>query len=183
GAQWLATFVAALRIGALVTPITTLGTPAEVAHILRNSDAQLLVGARRFLRHDYAATLAAAVPELADAAGPSLRAPSAPHLRSVWLDDADDVAWARSIDQLLALGDGPAPVDDDLLAAVEAEVSPGDDALVVYTSGSTATPKAVVHRQATVASHPAVLAAYFGITGADRVMPLLPAFWMGGIAY
>ena len=67
GALLLTTFYAALRIGALVTPISTLTTPPELAHIIRTSDAQLLVGARRFLRNDFAANLEAALPGLADA--------------------------------------------------------------------------------------------------------------------
>ena len=54
GALLLTTFYAALRIGALVTPISTLTTPPELAHIVRTSDAQMLVGARRFLRSDFA---------------------------------------------------------------------------------------------------------------------------------
>ena len=48
GALFLTTFYAALRIGALVTPVSTLTTPPELAHIVRTSDAQVLVGARRF---------------------------------------------------------------------------------------------------------------------------------------
>ena len=147
GALLLTTFYAALRIGALVTPISTLTTPPELAHIIRTSDAQLLVGARRFLRNDFAANLEAALPGLADAAPATLWLTCAPHLRSIWLDDAAGHAWARPIDELLARADG---VDDELLAAVEAEVSPADDAFVVYTSGSTATPKAVVHSQRSV---------------------------------
>src|SRR4051812_1252157 len=62
GALWLTTFYAALRIGALITPISTLATPPELAHIIRTSDVQILIGARRFLRHDYAEKLAAALP-------------------------------------------------------------------------------------------------------------------------
>ncbi len=183
GALWLTTFYAALRIGALVTPLTTLGTPVEVAHILRTSDAQLLIGVRRFLRRDYSTTLTAALPGLSEADAGALRLPDAPFLRNIWLDDADGLSWARPSEELLDRADGPDPIDDELLAAVEAEVSPNDDAFVVYTSGSTATPKAVVHTQASVATQPGVLATHFGITGDDRTMPLLPAFWMGGIAY
>lgn len=183
GALWITTFYAALRIGALVTPLTTLGTPAELAHIIRTSDAQFLIGARRFLRRDYAETLTSALPGLAAASAGSLRLSEAPYLRSVWLDDADALGWAHSVEDLLSRSDGPGAPDDALLDAVEREVSPSDDALVVYTSGSTATPKAVVHRQSTVARQPGVLAEYFRITPEDRTMPLLPAFWMGGIAY
>jgi len=45
----LNTFYAALRIGALITPVSTLTTPSELAHILRTTDAQILIGVRRFL--------------------------------------------------------------------------------------------------------------------------------------
>lgn len=185
GVLFLTTFYAALRIGALVTPISTLTTAPELAHIARTSDAQILVGARRFLRRDFAANLEAALAGLADARAGALWLRSAPHLRSVWLDDPDGLGWAGSVDDLLARADraenGGGP-DDALLAEVEREVSPGDDAFVVYTSGSTAAPKAVVHHQRPVATKPKALAPIFGMTGDDRTMPLLPAFWLGGIA-
>ncbi|EFC84549.1 class I adenylate-forming enzyme family protein [Parafrankia sp. EUN1f] len=182
GALWLTTFYAALRIGALVTPISTLTTPPELAHILRTSDAQILIGARRFLRRDFAKNLTAALPGLAAGTAGALRLQCAPHLRSVWLQDGDGLSWAAPVSDLLARAALPGAPDDDLLAAVEREVSPADDALVVYTSGSTATPKAVVHGQWAVACQPRALARYFLLTDADRTLCLLPAFWMGGIA-
>jgi len=175
----LTTFYAALRIGALVTLISTLTTPPELAHIIRTSDAQLLIGARRFLRTDYASNLESALPGLRDAALGTLWLTSAPHLRSIWLDDASGCSWARPVGDLLVHGDD---VDDELLAAVEAEVSSADDAFVVYTSGSTATPKAVVHSQRSVVAKPGALADIFLMDGNDRTLSLLPAFWLGGIA-
>ena len=70
----------------------------------------------------------------ADAGAGALWLAAAPHLRSVWLDDADGLGWAGSVEDLLAradrigCGDGP---DNALLAAVEREVTPGDDAFRV----------------------------------------------------
>ena len=183
GVMLLSTFYGALRIGALVTPVSTLATPLELAHILRTSDAQLLIGCRRFLRHDFAAKLEQALPGLSTASPRSLRLTSAPYLRSTFLDDADGVGWAEEHSTLLALADAPGAPDAALLAAVEREVSPSDDAFVVYTSGSTAAPKAVVHGQRSVATQPGALAPYFLRTADDRTMPLLPMFWMGGIAF
>jgi len=181
GVLWLTTFYAALRIGALVTPISTLATPNELAQIVCNSDAQIVIGARRFLDHDYAENLLAALPGLGRRHGETLSIAEAPYLRSVWFDDATDLPWARALDDLLTRADAVDAPDAALLAAVEHQVVPGDDAFVVYTSGSTATPKAVMHGQWAVARQPPVLATYFGLQSSDRTMCLLPAFWMGGI--
>ena len=181
GILWLTALLAGLRIGALVSLVSTLCTPPELAHMLRSGDAQILLGVRRFLRHDYGKTLAAALPGLTEGMVQALRLPSAPYLRSVWLDDAAGLSWARSIDDLLAYADGPQAPDVALLAAIEREVTSAEDAVIVYTSGSTSLPKAVVHTQWNVSRFPRELAKYFLLKPDDRMMPHLPTFWLGGL--
>jgi len=179
GIFWATTFLAALRIGALVTVVSTLVTPRELAHILRNSDTQFFLSARRFLSHDYARTLEAAFPGLAGAGAGRLMLAEAPYLRAVWLDDPAGLGWAAPVEDLLHAGDALAPA---ILSAVEAQVFPSDDAVIVYTSGSTSLPKAVVHSQWNIARHPPELARLFLIQPDDRMLPMLPAFWLGGMA-
>jgi len=178
GVAWLTMFLAAMRIGALVAPVSTLCTAPELAHILRHSDAQILIAVRQFLRHDYAERLETALPGLAEASAGGLRLAQAPYLRSIWLDDDTGLGWAGSHDALIAR----APDDgEDLIRAMEAEVAPSDEAVIIYTSGSTSLPKAVLHPQRTVARHAQVLAEQFLITAESRMMPLLPLFWIGGL--
>ena len=179
GIFWATTFLAALRIGALVTVVSTLCTPRELAHILRNSDTQFLISARRFLNHDYARTLEAAFPGLGACRPGQLTLSDAPYLRAVWIDDAAGLGWAAPVEELLARAD---EADDALLRAVEAQVFPSDEAVIVYTSGSTSLPKAVVHTQWNIARHPSELARLFLIKPSDRMLPMLPAFWLGGMA-
>ena len=182
GIFWLTTFLASLRIGALLTLVSTLCTPRELSHILRTSDTQLLIAARRFLKHDYARTLATAFPGIAGQPAARLRHPDAPYLRAVWFDDASDVAWADSTDAFLALADVDDAPDANLLASIEAQVTPGEDAVIVYTSGSTSEPKAVVHTHWNLTRHPPELARLFRVVPGDRMLPMLPAFWLGGLA-
>ncbi len=118
-----------------------------------------MISARRFLRHDYAATLEAALPGLAEGEAGKLRLTTAPYLRAIFLDDAEGLGWARSIDDLAVLADSPDAPDAVLLAE-----------------------KAVIHSQKTIARHPVELAKLFLIRADDRMMPMLPAFWLGGMA-
>ncbi|PEQ12786.1 AMP-dependent synthetase [Novosphingobium sp. PC22D] len=182
GIFWVTAFLAALRMGALITVVSTLCTPRELAHILRNSDVQYLLAARRFLSHDYGEKLQTAFPELAGQAPGAIRLEGAPFLRDVWMDDVEGLSWAAPREDLLALGEAPGAPGPAILAAIEAEVTPADDAVIVYTSGSTSMPKAVVHSQWTLARHPRELAKLFVLKPDDRMMPMLPAFWLGGMA-
>ncbi|WP_174273648.1 class I adenylate-forming enzyme family protein [Sphingomonas bacterium] len=179
GPFWLTTFLAATRIGALVVAVSTLATAPELAHILKHSDSQFLIGVRGFLRHDYSERLEAALPSIADHRDGALYLKDAPYLRRIWLDDAEGLSWASGHADLLAL---PAPAEA-LIEAMAAEVAPSDDAVIIYTSGSSALPKAVVHTQRSAAEHSQVLAPYFRIKPTDRVMPLLPMFWVGGLNF
>jgi acyl-CoA synthetase (AMP-forming)/AMP-acid ligase II len=178
GVTWLTMFLAAMRIGALVAPVSTLCTAPELAHILRHSDAQILIAVRNFLRHDYAERLETALPGLAAAKAGALHLRQAPYLRSIWLDDAAGLGWAGTHDYLIG---STRAGGDDLIRAMEAEVVPSDEAVIIYTSGSTSLPKAVLHPQRTVARHAQVLAEQFLITAESRMMPLLPLFWIGGL--
>ena len=59
-------------------------------------------------------------------------------------------------------------------------VEPGD-VLLVYTSGTTGTPKGALHTQAGMLANIAMAQAVQGLTAADRVLAVLPLFHVGGL--
>lgn len=179
---WIKAFFACAQVGALVIPISTLASPGELAHILRHSDAQVLLAERRYVGRDYADLVASALPMLYRAADPAcLRLVEAPFLRSVWFDDASDCTWANTIGGLIAKGGADPALGSAFLEAVKREVVPGDDAFVIYTSGSTALPKAILHAHGPVARHAKVLADHHMTFRGERVLCVLPMFWVGGL--
>lgn len=179
GQEWVVTWLAASRVGALLMPLATTYRPAELRQVLRIGDIDTLITARTVLGRDMQDTLEATVPGLADAPGPRLHLPAMPYLRSVWITPDSDRAWATPIE--LAARSEADVVDDDLLAAMEAEVVPADLAQVTYTSGSTADPKGVVHTQGVVVRATAFLGARAaGDTEATKFFCAFPFFWIGG---
>jgi acyl-CoA synthetase (AMP-forming)/AMP-acid ligase II len=97
----------------------------------------------------------------------------------VWGDDGRSWAHAEPTSLHEAAEAAPA-LDDAYLQAVEANVSPADLAVVLYTSGSTAEPKGACHSQATLVRHSRVVAEFLGGGPDDRLYSPPPFFWVGG---
>jgi acyl-CoA synthetase (AMP-forming)/AMP-acid ligase II len=181
---WVTWWLAASRIGAVVVPLSTLYTPAEIAKVLRLADVAVLVAPTQVLRIDVAERFEAALPGLADQPAGRLQLPAAPFLRRIVLAGATDRAWASRYDEGDG-ADGTAPVSAEILAAVEAEVSPADLAIMIHTSGTTADPKGVLHTHGTVvrqtSTWPAAITHLTGVAHGPKVLCAMPFFWVGGL--
>jgi acyl-CoA synthetase (AMP-forming)/AMP-acid ligase II len=178
GVEWVVAWLAASRIGALVMPFSTIYAPGELRTVLRLGDVSTLILPPSLLGKDMAAYLEDAAPELQQAAGPDLFLPGLPYLRSVWMTGPTDRTWARQVPLEPDARGGPA-LSDDFLAAVEEDVVPADLATVVYTSGSSALPKGVVHTHGSIV-RTTVPFANMRAGGNDVVFCAFPFFWIGG---
>ncbi|HMG40345.1 MAG TPA: class I adenylate-forming enzyme family protein [Acidimicrobiales bacterium] len=180
GPEWIVTWLAGSRIGAVVTLLNTYAPPRELGWALRHSDTAVLVAAAEHLGHDYVERLRLTVDGLADQRHEHIRTPSHPFLRSVWFLAENGQPWAGPVDQLTARG---ADIDDDLLLAAEAEVTPADPMVVVYSSGSTAEPKGAVHTHGAVWRQGRTLSDFRPLAPGDRVYTPMPFFWVGGFGF
>ncbi|HLN15576.1 MAG TPA: class I adenylate-forming enzyme family protein [Acidimicrobiales bacterium] len=183
GPEWLVSWLAVSRIGALCMPFSTTYRPAELGKVLRLGDVDTLLLPHRLLGRDLEPFLVDTVPGLASSDGPPHFLAELPYLRSVWMSGGHPPGWARPLDFDPTPLD---PVDDALLRAVEDEVVPADWAVVVYTSGSSAEPKGVVHTHGTVLRDTAGLAQMMEAQAAQtghppRLFCAFPFFWVGGI--
>lgn len=180
-AAWVVAWAAAARIGAVTIPVNTFYKPAELRTFLRHADVQFLIGVGSFIHHDYLGRLETIAPELAGSK-PPLYLASLPHLRRVLLWGDSDRPWADG-----GIGAGLDREEttglDPVVAAMEDDVTPGDDLLVTYTSGSTGEPKGVVHTHGGVIRHARNLAALSDVDETSRLWSTMPLCWVGGFAF
>ncbi|MEJ2205783.1 MAG: class I adenylate-forming enzyme family protein [Gemmatimonadota bacterium] len=174
GPDFVVGMLATTRIGAILVPINTLYQAPELGWTLRHADVQTLLTVPRLLSHDYLGRLEEALPGLATAGSPDLQLTSAPYLRRIRVFGGADRAWSCS--------DGAA-VRDDLLHAAETQVRPADTGAIIYTSGSTADPKAVVHTQGALVRHAWWLGQAHGFVPGDRVFTPNAFFFVGGFVF
>jgi acyl-CoA synthetase (AMP-forming)/AMP-acid ligase II len=176
------TDLALLRIGAVLVPINTFLQTRELGWTIRHADLTELVMHDRFLSNDYLERLETALPGLADQrADDRLLLPDAPSLRAAHVWQPCDRTWARGGEAQLLTAAARARVDDTFLARAEDGVVPADPALIVYSSGSTADPKGVVHTQGAVVRHSRNVFTGYPMDADDVVFSSMPFFWIGGL--
>jgi fatty-acyl-CoA synthase len=178
--EWVAAVFGAAAIGAVVVPISSYATTDERHEVLADCDAAVLVCEERLQGNEYLADLLDAIPDLAGSGPGRLLVEVFPHLRRVVVfGGATAPSGVEQWSVFLARGDA---VSERLLDGLIDEVDPEDDAFILYTSGSTGAPKAVVHRHRAPVLQSYRLGDLTKTVPDDRVFSALPLFWCAGFA-
>ena len=150
--EWILLWLGANAIGAVIVAINTRYKTEEVAYILRQSDAKLLVMVDEFVGIDYLAMLA------------RLREEDLPELRDVLVISSPE--WDAFLDA------PEVEIDVDAIAY-------DDPSFIVYTSGTTGYPKGAVHSSRVLRNECSISEA-MDIDASSRVMNHMPFFHIAG---
>ena len=159
--EWLEVAFGAWLLGAVATPFTTWCTRHELEYLIADSEVTALVAVPRFAREDYAAMLRDFV-----------TARTFPRLGAVLM-----IGKAEGFPEYAGLRDAaepaPTPAPGDGASAA-------DDAIILYTSGSTSKPKAIALAHYLVIENGFNIGERQGLGPADKVLLSPPLFWTYG---
>jgi fatty-acyl-CoA synthase len=187
--EWLVTALATVRLGGRVAAFNTWAKNWDLQHLLAESGCEVLVALSDFRDADLESLVRELVPEAWRAGSPGWRASDYPALREiVFIGQQEPAPGLRSFAGLLRPpGDRPASVPEPSHDSQRQPSSPtrsvgnGDEPiLVLYTSGSTARPKAVPIHHRTALEHGRDVAERMGVTNTDTVWIPVPLFWSYG---
>jgi fatty-acyl-CoA synthase len=177
--EWLVGAFAAAKVGAVTVAISTFSAPPEIAWTLQHARPRVLITMEAFRGRPYLDAVAALCPELDRAAPGALQSERLPALRAVVSVEGPRRDGVLGWDDALARA---GEVRASALTAAQAAVAPTDVACVLYTSGSTATPKGVMLGHGGVIANGFDIGERMRLTVADRVWLAVPLFWSFGAA-
>jgi fatty-acyl-CoA synthase len=170
--EWLEACFGASALGAVAVPFSTWSKPAELAYLLADSEVAALIAVDAFGGQDFAAALTALVPEASTATPGRWRSGDFPRLRLiVMLGGELPLGWI-AYEDFRSTAAEPLPPGDAACAT--------DDAFILYTSGSSARPKAVRLQHFAVIENGFAIGERMGLGPDDRVLLAPPLFWAYG---
>ncbi len=158
--EWVVAYFAIARIGAVVVPMNTRYKRHEVEYILEDSEATTLFAVASFVGIDYLRMIG----EIRD---------KLPNLRHVVIVGRPGEGM-RGFDEIAALGE--ANLADGRLAEREALCEPGDNVFILYTSGTTGTPKGAMLSHHNIAKNAEQVTGVLHTTEEDVFLLAVPFF-------
>ena len=168
--EWLLIDFAVTMLGATLVPISTWSRARELGYVLDHCDATTLITIARFAGQDYLGMLA-------ELGGPT--SSRLPNLGRVVVVDGEPQGPLTTFDALWDLG---ATGDDAGLDAAQRAVTADDVAYILYTSGTTSTPKGVQLQHGGLIENMWNIGERQHLTSADRMWMGISLFWSFGCA-
>lgn len=172
--------LAAHAVGAIAVPINARYKRSELAHVIGHCEARLLFTTDLVSDYvDFAVLIWDALPELTTTpAGARTHLSNAPRLETIVMTGARAPHPSISLSQLIEAGQA---VPDELVQARAEAVTSKDVAYLLYTSGTTAAPKACELTHGAIVRSWGAYAEAIGMSADSSVWTPCPFFHVGGI--
>ena len=172
--EWVVAASGAMALGAMVMAFNTWSRRWDLDHLLEHSRCEVLISVAGFADTHLSTLLEELLPEAWSASAAGWESAAYPALRELVLIGAEQTPrGVRSFDELLA---SSGPLDPSTPHAAH----PDDVAMVLYTSGSTARPKAVQLQHRATMEHALDVAERMGVRHGERILVPVPLFWSYG---
>ncbi|MDN5722024.1 MAG: acyl--CoA ligase [Corynebacterium sp.] len=161
--DWLVTYLATIRIGAVLVTLSVMYREREFTHMLGQSGARLLVCEAEVAEFDFQRFLADLKPQIPTVEEFVFLGTESPSTGRSWTDVA------------------ATPADTDATATAFGRVKPTDPAVILYTSGTTGNPKGAT------LTHKSLLASAIGQvdryaqSSSDTMLGVMPFNHVGGL--
>lgn len=180
--EWVVARWAVPYIGAILVPVNTRLRGSDLAYILRQSDACLLIMDQRFGEFSYLDVLETVVPGFREQPPGAWRTSALPRLRAAIARGPASGAALLDFAAIEAEGRGRLTRDPAALSHLRAAVRPDDIAQIIYTSGTTSLPKGAMVRHGPLLQNNFNSGLRVQVSAADAYLLSVPSFSASGVA-
>src|SRR5215475_1968462 len=162
--EWIVADLAVCALGAVMVAVNTWVTARELCYVLAHSDAKLLIASDHFLKYNYFAMLSELEPLTA----------ALPRLERIVHVGARGYKDSLPFDEIYARG---RPIPEDEIDRAAHAIDPRDVCYLLYTSGSTSTPKGVQLQHYALIENMWHIGERMHVTEHDRLWLAVSLFW------
>jgi fatty-acyl-CoA synthase len=173
--EWIYTFFAVAKIGAILVPVNTRFRTSDMEYVLRQSDSSTLIAIDESGPVNYLTMIEELCPEIALCEPSQLRLAKFPELKRIIVLGNNHPSGVLDWNDL-----GRNKISVEYYDEIQSSVDPDDIVLLMYTSGTTGFPKGVMHChniQRTLVD----AASRMGMTSRDVILMYLPLFHCFGL--